>query len=240
MARHGGALRRLRGGRVPDEGPDRARSSGRDLLRLVRVDREARDDPPRPRPLARARRVPRSRAAVARSPSSGGIPAFSTSSSFASTSSDSRRAPRSGRGPCTTSSRSSFSGSCRAWRSSFAASGGACAASDEGFFFFVWFTVVFVFFSVSGSKLPPYLFPAIPAAAVLAALGMPKAGARGPWIVAGRPRDDSRRRAALAPGAPGRGEASCTWRRSSRRPSPGSSSRPGWPCCWRPARRAWR
>ncbi len=56
-------------------------------------------------------------------------------------------------------------------------------ASDEGFFFFVWFTVVFCFFSVSGSKLPPYLFPAIPAAAVLAALGMPKAGARGLWIV---------------------------------------------------------
>jgi 4-amino-4-deoxy-L-arabinose transferase-like glycosyltransferase len=55
-------------------------------------------------------------------------------------------------------------------------------ASDEGFFFFVWFAVVFVFFSTSGSKLPPYLFPAIPAAAVLAARGMPEAGARGLWI----------------------------------------------------------
>jgi len=58
----------------------------------------------------------------------------------------------------------------------------ALRASDEGFFFFVWFTVVFVFFSVSGSKLPPYLFPAVPAAAVLAALGLPKAGGRASWI----------------------------------------------------------
>ncbi len=56
-------------------------------------------------------------------------------------------------------------------------------ASDEGFFFVVWFTVVFVFFSISGSKLPPYLFPAVPAAAVLAALGMPGTGARASWIV---------------------------------------------------------
>ncbi len=55
--------------------------------------------------------------------------------------------------------------------------------SDDGFFFVVWFAVVFVFFSASGSKLPPYLFPAIPAAAVLAAFGMPKAGGRALWIV---------------------------------------------------------
>jgi 4-amino-4-deoxy-L-arabinose transferase-like glycosyltransferase len=61
----------------------------------------------------------------------------------------------------------------------------ALRGSDPAFFFFVWFTVVFVFFSVSGSKLPPYLFPAIPAAAVLAARGLPEPGAPGRrhWIV---------------------------------------------------------
>jgi len=61
----------------------------------------------------------------------------------------------------------------------------ALRRSDPAFFFFVWFSVVFVFFSTSSSKLPPYLFPAIPAAAVLAARGMPDAGARGRrlWIV---------------------------------------------------------
>ena len=42
---------------------------------------------------------------------------------------------------------------------------------SDGFFFLLWFAVVFVFFSLSQSKLPPYLFPAIPAAAVLAAPG---------------------------------------------------------------------
>ena len=39
----------------------------------------------------------------------------------------------------------------------------------EAFFFLLWFAVVFVFFSVSSSKLPPYLMPAMPAAAALAA-----------------------------------------------------------------------
>jgi 4-amino-4-deoxy-L-arabinose transferase-like glycosyltransferase len=38
-------------------------------------------------------------------------------------------------------------------------------------FFLVWFSVVLVFFSVSRSKLPPYIFPALPAAAALAARG---------------------------------------------------------------------
>jgi 4-amino-4-deoxy-L-arabinose transferase-like glycosyltransferase len=61
----------------------------------------------------------------------------------------------------------------------------ALRSSDPGFFFFVWFSVVFCFFSVSGSKLPPYLFPAIPAAAVLAALGLAsvRPGRRGLWIL---------------------------------------------------------
>lgn len=39
-------------------------------------------------------------------------------------------------------------------------------------FFLIWFTVVLVFFSVSHSKLSPYLFPAFPAAAALAARGI--------------------------------------------------------------------
>jgi 4-amino-4-deoxy-L-arabinose transferase-like glycosyltransferase len=59
----------------------------------------------------------------------------------------------------------------------------AIARDDPGFFFLVWFAAVFLFFSVSGSKLPPYLFPAIPAAAVLAARGLPPAGSRRLWIV---------------------------------------------------------
>ena len=37
----------------------------------------------------------------------------------------------------------------------------------DAFLFLAWFAVVFVFFSLSRSKLPPYLFPAIPAAAAL-------------------------------------------------------------------------
>ena len=45
----------------------------------------------------------------------------------------------------------------RAWR-----------RADDGFFFFVWFSAVFLFFSLSQSKLPPYIFPALPAAAILA------------------------------------------------------------------------
>jgi 4-amino-4-deoxy-L-arabinose transferase-like glycosyltransferase len=57
----------------------------------------------------------------------------------------------------------------RAWR-----------RADSGFFFFVWFAVVFVFFSMSQSKLPPYIFPAIPAAALLA--GGAAASNRRPWI----------------------------------------------------------
>jgi 4-amino-4-deoxy-L-arabinose transferase-like glycosyltransferase len=64
------------------------------------------------------------------------------------------------------------SGARRAWRT-----------SDPAFFYLLWFALVFVFFSLSGSKLPPYLFPAIPAAAVVAGRGLPPAGPRGAWIV---------------------------------------------------------
>jgi 4-amino-4-deoxy-L-arabinose transferase-like glycosyltransferase len=39
----------------------------------------------------------------------------------------------------------------------------------DAFFFLLWFAVVFLFFSLSRSKLPPYLLPAFPAAAALAA-----------------------------------------------------------------------
>jgi 4-amino-4-deoxy-L-arabinose transferase-like glycosyltransferase len=64
-----------------------------------------------------------------------------------------------------------LSGIRRAWR-----------RDSESFFFLLWFAVVFVFFSLSQSKLPPYLFPAIPAAAVLAARGLPPDGSRRLWI----------------------------------------------------------
>ena len=59
----------------------------------------------------------------------------------------------------------------------------AARRDSSSFFFLVWFAAVFLFFSVSGSKLPPYLFPAIPAAAVLAARGLPESGSRRLWIV---------------------------------------------------------
>ena len=45
-------------------------------------------------------------------------------------------------------------------------------------FFLIWFAVVFVFFSLSHSKLSPYLFPAFPAAA-LAARGLRDSDERG-------------------------------------------------------------
>ncbi len=48
-------------------------------------------------------------------------------------------------------------------------------------FYLIWFLTVFVFFSISRSKLPPYIFPAIPAAAALAERGV--SSARRPWIV---------------------------------------------------------
>ncbi|HWZ85875.1 MAG TPA: phospholipid carrier-dependent glycosyltransferase [Thermoanaerobaculia bacterium] len=63
----------------------------------------------------------------------------------------------------------------------FAGARRACRRADDGFFFFVWFALVFGFFSLSQSKLPPYIFPAIPAAAALAARGI--GGTRRPWIV---------------------------------------------------------
>ena len=49
-------------------------------------------------------------------------------------------------------------------------------------YFLIWFAVVLVFFSVSRSKLPPYIFPALPAAAALAARGLAAwAGRAAPW-----------------------------------------------------------
>jgi 4-amino-4-deoxy-L-arabinose transferase-like glycosyltransferase len=51
----------------------------------------------------------------------------------------------------------------------------------NGLLFLVWFLTVFVFFSISRSKLPPYLFPAMPAAAALAARGVSRG--RALWIV---------------------------------------------------------
>jgi 4-amino-4-deoxy-L-arabinose transferase-like glycosyltransferase len=49
-------------------------------------------------------------------------------------------------------------------------------------FFALWFAVVFVFFSFSQSKLPPYLLPAFPAAAALAGRGISESRSRAPWI----------------------------------------------------------
>ena len=60
---------------------------------------------------------------------------------------------------------------------------GAWRRTDPRFFFLVWFAVVFVFFSVSRSKLPPYLFPAIPAAAMLSGGVAAEARRRGPWTL---------------------------------------------------------
>ncbi|MGE5276207.1 MAG: glycosyltransferase family 39 protein [Acidobacteriota bacterium] len=49
-------------------------------------------------------------------------------------------------------------------------------------FFLIWFSVVLVFFSISQSKLPPYIFPAFPAAAALAARGLGFSGGSAvPW-----------------------------------------------------------
>jgi 4-amino-4-deoxy-L-arabinose transferase-like glycosyltransferase len=49
----------------------------------------------------------------------------------------------------------------------------------DALFFLIWFAAVFLFFSVSSSKLPPYLMPALPAAAVLAARGARSPSSRG-------------------------------------------------------------
>jgi len=43
---------------------------------------------------------------------------------------------------------------------------------EDVLFALLWFSTVFLFFSLSRSKLPPYLFPAIPAAALLAEAGL--------------------------------------------------------------------
>ena len=56
----------------------------------------------------------------------------------------------------------------------------ALARDPISLYFLIWFGVVLVFFSVSRSKLPPYIFPALPAAAALAARGL--AAGRGPTL----------------------------------------------------------
>jgi 4-amino-4-deoxy-L-arabinose transferase-like glycosyltransferase len=47
---------------------------------------------------------------------------------------------------------------------------------DLGLFALVWFTFVFVFFSLSTTKLPNYILPAIPAACILVSTGMAEKG----------------------------------------------------------------
>ncbi|MEP6800543.1 MAG: phospholipid carrier-dependent glycosyltransferase [Acidobacteriota bacterium] len=55
----------------------------------------------------------------------------------------------------------------------------------EALFFVMWFAVVFLFFSASHSKLSPYLFPAFPPAAALAARALARDGPSGRgWAVA--------------------------------------------------------
>jgi 4-amino-4-deoxy-L-arabinose transferase-like glycosyltransferase len=43
---------------------------------------------------------------------------------------------------------------------------------NHGFFFLIWLSIIFLFFSFSTTKLPNYIFPAIPAASILIANGM--------------------------------------------------------------------
>ena len=50
----------------------------------------------------------------------------------------------------------------QSWRAGVQATG-----LDAGRFLVVWFSTVFVFFSLSGSKLPSYILPMFPAAALL-------------------------------------------------------------------------
>ena len=55
----------------------------------------------------------------------------------------------------------------------------------DALFYAIWFAVVLVFFSVSRSKLVPYVFPAFPAAAALAARGFAEnAERRARWLAA--------------------------------------------------------
>jgi 4-amino-4-deoxy-L-arabinose transferase-like glycosyltransferase len=53
---------------------------------------------------------------------------------------------------------------------------------SDALFFLLWFAVVLVFFSVSRSKLPPYLMPAFPAAAALAGRSLFDGRPAGPGI----------------------------------------------------------
>lgn len=55
----------------------------------------------------------------------------------------------------------------RAWTSRFASPGSAGKTFRPGLFLTSWVLVVFAFFSVSGSKLPAYTLPLMPAAALL-------------------------------------------------------------------------
>ena len=106
--------------------------------------------------------------------------ASSTSSSSMSTSSASRPRSTCGRGRSTTSFSSSSRDFFRRSRSSFRRCGAPASPDDrDAQFFLIWFAVVLVFFSVSRSKLPPYLLPAIPAAAALAARSVVRPAARG-------------------------------------------------------------
>jgi 4-amino-4-deoxy-L-arabinose transferase-like glycosyltransferase len=72
-----------------------------------------------------------------------------------------------------------------ALRTSRGASGSWRRESDT-LLHLLWFAVIFVFFSLSHSKLPPYLYPAFPSAAALSARALfgPRPAGRGSWIAA--------------------------------------------------------
>ena len=55
----------------------------------------------------------------------------------------------------------------------------------ETLLFVLWFWLVFVFFTLSRSKLSPYLFPAFPAAGALAARGLVRGGGSARWWASG-------------------------------------------------------
>jgi 4-amino-4-deoxy-L-arabinose transferase-like glycosyltransferase len=52
---------------------------------------------------------------------------------------------------------------------------------DAVVFFIVWFAVIFIFFSMSGSKLIPYIVPCLPPMALLLAMNVDRMAGRGRW-----------------------------------------------------------
>lgn len=75
------------------------------------------------------------------------------------------------------------------WRARARLRGALTPREELLLFAWLWFGVIFVFFSLSGTKLPSYIFPAFPALALLAGAagealldGEARAGKRGTWF----------------------------------------------------------